>query len=151
FLTCHLALQRRLIKLIFTYLHTNHINIGFIHINHICEWIENGRVSSQLELPNNVIIRKEYEHIVFTLKAHESPVRSAFHYALEIPGRTYIPDIKAWIVTRMYESPGCLSNQNEDVAQFDVNEIKGNLIVRNRQNGDRMDPFGMEGSKKIKD
>ena len=34
---------------------------------------------------------------------------------------------------------------------FDYDKIKGNLRVRNRKTGDRFIPFGMNGTKKIKD
>ena len=34
---------------------------------------------------------------------------------------------------------------------FDRDKIKGSLTIRNRRPGDRFVPFGMSGSKKIKD
>src|SRR5699024_3708976 len=39
----------------------------------------------------------------------------------------------------------------KDIAYFDYDEIQNSIYVRNRQEGDRFTPFGMKGSKKLKD
>ncbi len=37
------------------------------------------------------------------------------------------------------------------IKYFDYDKIKGDLYIRNRRTGDRFVPYGMKGSKKIKD
>jgi len=41
--------------------------------------------------------------------------------------------------------------RDKTVGLFDYDKIQGNLYLRNRKVGDRFVPFGMRGSKKIKD
>ncbi len=42
-------------------------------------------------------------------------------------------------------------SKKKEIKIFDFDKIKGNLYLRNRRNGDRFIPFGMLGSKKLKD
>lgn len=42
------------------------------------------------------------------------------------------------------------SIKNNNVKYFDFNNINGNIIIRNRRNGDKIIPLGMKGSKKLK-
>ncbi len=151
FLEFHLALQRRMIKLIFNYLVKDHVNVGFIHINQICEWIKEGRTSSQLELPCGVRVRKEYDDIIFTLEVLKGMQGNFYSYIIEVPGRTYIKEINAWISVNVEDQPTDSSPPHGITAVFDYDEILGSLTLRSRRNGDRMSILGMEGSKKVKD
>jgi tRNA(Ile)-lysidine synthase len=40
---------------------------------------------------------------------------------------------------------------NENIKYFDLDKIKGDISIRTRENGDKFVPFGMKGSKKLKD
>ena len=42
-------------------------------------------------------------------------------------------------------------NQNNLIRYFDLDKINNNISIRNRRNGDKIIPLGMNGSKKIKD
>ncbi|RKD22785.1 tRNA lysidine(34) synthetase TilS [Ammoniphilus oxalaticus] len=152
FLNSHLALQRRMVKLIFTYLDANQANIGFIHIDRICEWVEQGRVSSRLELPNGALVRREYDQIIFTLSSLSIPTDSLFSYKMDVPGSVYIHEAKLWVVAEMVDQAVVgMDSLNEEVAMFDADEIKGPLILRNRRKGDRISLLGMKGRKRVKD
>ena len=79
FMIYHLALQRRMIKLIFSYLQQHDKNYaGFIHINQLCEWISKGRTpSSVVELPGGVYAWKEYgDVIISTQRAKQKDIGS---------------------------------------------------------------------------
>jgi tRNA(Ile)-lysidine synthase len=55
------------------------------------------------------------------------------------------------IVSELIDSaPGKLPD-NFMEAVFDADLLKGNLVVRNFRNGDRFQPLGMVGHKKVKD
>lgn len=41
--------------------------------------------------------------------------------------------------------------KNNDTKYFNYDKINGNIIIRQRKNGDKIIPFGMKGTKKIKD
>ena len=42
-------------------------------------------------------------------------------------------------------------NKNKYIKYFDYNKINGNIIIRQRKNGDKINPLGMNGNKKLKD
>lgn len=152
FLDYHVALQRRMIKLIFNYLIKYHVNVGFVHINQVCEWIKEGRTSSQLELPHGVRAGKEYDDVIFTLESFNWMQGSSYSYILKVPGRTYIKEINAWISVHIGDPQSAIpSSHNTETAVFDFDEIVGELTLRSRCNGDRMSILGMDGSKKVKD
>jgi tRNA(Ile)-lysidine synthase len=148
FLECHLALQRRMIKLIFNYLLQKEWNLGFIHINEVCDWIRHGRTGTKLELPQRVVAWKEYDNVVFTLP--QSTEAEGFSYTLKIPGRTYIKELGVWVTAEIHPSHPSYHEPGH-MAIFDLDQIQGPLRIRSRQAGDRMTLFGMQGSKKVKD
>ena len=50
-----------------------------------------------------------------------------------------------------YESNDISLNQNNLIQYFDFDKINDNISIRNRNDGDKIIPLGMSGSKKIKD
>ena len=43
------------------------------------------------------------------------------------------------------------NNKYPNIKYFDYDKMKGSLNLRNRKEGDRFNPLGMKGSKKLKD
>ncbi|HJV47548.1 MAG TPA: tRNA lysidine(34) synthetase TilS [Bacillota bacterium] len=150
FSECHLALQRRMIKLIFNYLLLKEENLGFIHINQLCEWIRNGRTGTKRELPLGVTAWKEYEDVIFITESTYNDTGS-YSYSLEIPGRIYIEELGVWVTTQIHPSDYIYSHKTGYLGTFDADQIPGPLYLRTRRNGDRMTLLGMQGSKKVKD
>ena len=50
-----------------------------------------------------------------------------------------------------YESNSISLNQDNLIQYFDFDKINDNISIRNRQNGDKIIPTGMSGSRKLKD
>lgn len=152
FLTSHLALQRRMIKLIFSYLVKEQGNLGFVHIDSILEWMRLGRNGTRLELPQGIDVRKEYDEVTFMTRKTQEVQADAYSYIMEVPGRTYIKEIQAWLNANiMTGKQEFIQPESEQMAVFDLAQIQGELSIRSRQPGDRITPIGMEGSKKVKD
>lgn len=151
FLTFHLALQRRMIKLIFSYLVKEQGNFGFVHIDSILEWMRQGRNASRLELPQGIDVRKEYDEITFLTRQTQEETVDTYCYNMEIPGSTYIKEINAWINAKVIAEKDLIQPDSKHIAVFDLAQIQGELTIRTRKPGDRIIPLGMEGSKKVKD
>lgn len=151
FMDCHLALQRRLIKLIFSYLVGRYVNIAFIHIDHLCRWIHKGRNSTEVELPHGIRVTKEYDDIIFSVDSASEVKINPYSYIIEVPGRTYIEEIDAWISVQISDQRVPPETEGEAYAVFDCEQLMGQLVIRNRKAGDRMSLLGMRGSKKVKD
>jgi len=152
FLSHHLALQRRMIKLIFSYLLNQQQDIGFIHIDQVCGWIREGRTATHLVLPHGLVARKEYEDIIFSLEQHREQSPEYF-YKVHVPGNTYISELGVSIDTMLTSCSYSASPFSEDrfTAVFDPDAIQGDLVLRTRKTGDRMTLLGMSGRKKVKD
>ncbi|MGE5405233.1 MAG: tRNA lysidine(34) synthetase TilS [Candidatus Saccharibacteria bacterium] len=72
-----------------------------------------------------------------------------FFYELAVPGETYIPEIDLWIQARLLQEMD--NERRPNVARFDWGEIEKPLYVRSRIPGDRFQPPGLDGTKKVKD
>jgi tRNA(Ile)-lysidine synthase len=149
FLRCHIALQRRMIKLILRYLLEKPKEAGFIHIEKIRNIIEGTHPSAQAVLPDGMKVYREYQQVVFSSIIEDNT--RAYAYTLNVPGRLYIPEIGRTIVSfyGTEETKGKLADSVYEV--FDSSQIRGKLYVRARREGDRMTVKGMHGSKKVKD
>jgi tRNA(Ile)-lysidine synthase len=151
FLVHHLALQRRMIKLILSYLLKSDIKeIGYAHIENIRQIIEGAHPAACTHLPGNVQVRREYERVIFSSVLDTTSIPH-YIYSLNIPGQTYIPELDRTVHCYYGSRDEEKRFVNGVFAVFDPASIKGKLYVRRRRIGDRMVPLGMNGSKKVKD
>lgn len=66
-------------------------------------------------------------------------------------GDTVIPSL-GLLVRTSSEPPGVIPiRQNAMTAMFDADSVNGEMFIRTREEGDRLRPFGMTGTKKIHD
>jgi tRNA(Ile)-lysidine synthase len=149
FALLHPALQRRLIKLILSYLAPNASSFDFLTTEKVRFAImQDSPTTLMLNLGANLIFTREYEQMYF----HTNLVMSGgFQYRLESEeGLLELPD---GMRLTYYVSDSCeleLPRTNES-ACFDLDGLIFPLYVRNRQDGDRMEIRGLNGSKKVKD
>ncbi len=141
-------LQRRVIQLILNYLYqVKPYMFSYVHIDSIQCLLVESRPSVSLQLPHGLRVTKSYERLLFHFG--ELPV-STFSNELYLPGVTtlgngYVIETALWDGTV------------EDVFQESANaciitiaEDKLPLQVRNRRDGDRYQPKGFSGHKKLK-
>lgn len=80
------------------------------------------------------------------------PEIAPFAYPLAVPGVAVIPETGQKITARyLPESPAAFPLPESGEAVLDADRLRGPLTVRNRRAGDRMQPLGMQGSKKLHD
>jgi tRNA(Ile)-lysidine synthase len=157
FISQHLALQRRLIKLILSYLSASHLEADladFAKIELVRSAIVQGRTTSlQLQLSERVRFVREYDRIMLT--ADPLPAAENYEYIIHaLPAETVIPaanakirlNILAWPQAGLLRPPG-----HKLEVWFDADQVCFPLTIRNRRDGDRMKVQGLNGTKKIKD
>ncbi len=151
FLHNHIVLQRRIIR------HSISERIGhvsdftFDHCNAILNIINGEKPNAEITFPNGLHFSRAYQQLIFDIT---SAVTDDFTCLLNVPGKTYINEIDMEIGADLYDMPpGGVSTLPDGTheAIFDYDAIQLPLIVRNRQDGDRFQPYGMDGTKKIKD
>ncbi len=147
FLKVAIPLQRRGIHLILNYLYpTSQENIMSNHIKDCLQLIMSDYPSGTLHLPDGLIVRRSYEKCTFTFETDEtgSPYRYPIH-----SGETYplpVGNLSYHRLTGMKSD-----KRGKDYLVFASTQVQLPLIVRTREDGDRIRPVGVNGSRKVKD
>ncbi|TCZ74334.1 tRNA lysidine(34) synthetase TilS [Paenibacillus albiflavus] len=159
FIQRSIALQRRVIKLILNYLVSSDKLLDFIRIDHIRKMIVRDSPTTQrISLDRDVHVIREYDQVIFVKKILET---ESFYYLIDQPKMqadiSVISSVVALQVLDVHEDqfkegmPIDSSGRTDcQEAWFDLNEVHFPLIVRSRMNGDRIEPYGLNGSKKVK-
>ena len=116
-------------------------NISLITDNHvelILNIIESSRPNLKINLPSKVLVIKNYQNLYFTQNTEIKP------YSFTFEDKVILPNNKILI-----------QEETEDTSNYTIRlnskELSLPLIVRTRQNGDKMEIKNLNGHKKIKD
>lgn len=142
-----MPLQRRGIKLILNYLYKDRpASLSAIHIEKIFSIIRNPHPSGTLDFPSGLRIIRSYGNCHFHLNPPER-----HNYCFEVFGtdNVLLPNGDVIEAQLLNDVSGLDGSRNRFVIDLERSGIP--LVIRNRQNGDRMTLKGMAGSKKVKD
>jgi len=144
------GLQNRIIRDILRITGKGLRRVSSRHIEAIHHAAMEGKAQSVFNLPNNIVVKKVYERLVFSVMKQTGPME--FRYLLDRPGTFHLDapgydislrQIKKNALHDMKASPWTVF-MNADLLDFP-------LLIRNSRPGDRFVPLGMNGHKKIKD
>ena len=108
-----------------------------------------GRSGREADLGRGLVARRSYGELVVTRRAAEPPQASA---SLDVPGRVELPEVGLWVSAEaLSAAPGEVRNCDRWQEVVDLDRVGERLIVRTRRPGDRFEPLGVAGSKKLKD
>ena len=151
FLEYHIAIQRRIIRQAVSEAQGTTQDFSFEHSNSVFDIILGDKPNARITLPNGIQFRRAYQELFFEKETIQT---EKYEYVLNVPGRTPIAQLSAEVITRIYE----LSDNESPVipcgiteALLDFGKIQLPIKIRNRRKGDRIQPHGMHGTKKIKD
>lgn len=164
----HIAVQRRVLRLSFFEMSRDTGDLYFEHCEAMLSLVEGNAPNAILALPNGMRFRRVYQCLIFeanTSPRSPLPVQTeSFAYPLAVPGKTYITALNTEITAELGDIPSGETLPLPDgrfEAIFDYEEVSRasayppseafSLTVRNRRQGDRFQPYGMRGTKKIKD
>lgn len=123
------------------------------HRRAILEALRSGK-GTKITLPNSIEVRLD-SSLIRIGKSHrtDSPV---FCYRLKVRGITEIPEANGYIEARVIEMSALSPSEWElkrspHIAYLDYELLRTPLQVRNFRAGDRFQPFGMKGEKKLQD
>lgn len=116
------------------------------NVQSIVDLFERMETGKQLNLPAGIIGRVSYNDLIIHNSIAEK--QNDFYYKLTF-GENIFPDLGISIRISVQEK--LIIPNDKNVKCFDSELIKGNLYIRNRKNGDKFNPFGMKGTKKVKD
>jgi tRNA(Ile)-lysidine synthase len=121
--------------------------IGYLHVKAVVDLVESPAPNAQTDLPFNMRAWREYDDLIIATKV-ESTADREFSYEVRIPGSVDIAETGERIIFD-------LVGANEADPRFhnpvfmDREAIAFPLIVRNIRPGDRIQPLGMEGTRKV--
>jgi len=135
------AVQRRVWRLTLAVLRGQLEEISFTHLREI----ENLPIGHEVHLPG-VRVRHEQDGRTF-FPVTEAPAPATPAASLPVPGRLI------WSGSMMTAEVVCppVTVSGGDIGLLDLMAIRGPLIVRNWQPGDRFRPLGAPGSRKVQD
>jgi tRNA(Ile)-lysidine synthase len=161
----HEALRQRIIKELLEDKTSSKKGIGYRHVRAVMDLAEGENVSGVLSLPLHVTVSREYDTIILCRNEdvrHSSGLKSgrrnvfegettdSFSYQVKIPSRITVPDAAMSFRFEFVESDEIDFSLGNAVF-FDYNKIVPPMYIRNVREGDRIQPFGMEGTKKLSD
>ncbi len=157
----HLALQRRILRQSVSKMLGAVNDLYFAHCDAILNLIEGDAPNAVLPLPNGLQFRRAYQQIIFERKTIKI---GNFSYPINTVGKTSITALNAEINAALGNvTPGRTPAppNGKFEAIFDYQKLRKvfaepfsetiPLTLRNRRQGDRFQPYGMQGRKKIKD
>ncbi len=147
----HVALQRRLIKLILSYLKYDPERVVFERIEHIRSFALQGTAGNALLLIEpSLTLRREYDRVI--LHTMVLPTGSYCYEVHEGQAELSIAKTRTRLSFLWLDRAEAVVGQPaDDEAVFDLANISLPIYIRSRRDGDRMSPFGLNGSKKVKD
>lgn len=116
------------------------ILVGDRHIDLIITLINSRKANIFINLPNDVIAKKEYNY--FTLNRNIDTILS---YEIDFDNYAMLPN------NHYIEKTSDDSDNSNNVCRLDTSEITLPLIVRTRRFGDKIKVKGLNGTKKVKD
>lgn len=145
------AVQRRMLRLWLEQRRGGLGRIGLDHVERALEFIAEGPAQGAISLPTGWELLKEYGRVSLEPKGERRQGRLFYSYLLPLGAEIHVPE--AEVRLRAYPVSGPIAQRpgSEREALFDSAVLAFPLIVRNFRPGDRIQPLGMEGHKKVKD
>ena len=144
FLAIPLPLQRRGIQLILNYLYCERpASLSAIHIDAFFSLIERINPSGRLDFPEGLQVIRSYRlcHFLFPTKEHKG-----YRFSLAEPGECSLSNGDIITIQRI-DIP---VETNRNTVLFNSKDIEFPIIIRTKEQGDRMSLKGMKGTKKLK-
>ncbi|QAY67430.1 tRNA lysidine(34) synthetase TilS [Paenibacillus protaetiae] len=150
----HVALQRRLIKLILNYLSQDADSVSFEQIESMRAAARTGAKSTwKLDAGGNIRFLREYGKLRFVRldEARPIPAEGSYPYEVHGAGSVTVNEFASIFTFTVLPAEANRMPEGRHEACFDMSKLTFPLKIRNRQPGDRMNILGLNGSKKVQD
>ena len=145
-----IALKRRIIRHAIREAKGTLRRIHFAHMEAVLDILKSRAPNLRISLPGGLQVLKEYEQLKFCEEA-QGKVRFR-HEFNALPAEIWIPELNCGIQIKVSQWDSKRSPRAEGACAFiDFDTLRFPLIVRSWEEGDRFQPLGMTGQKKVKD
>ncbi|MEN6346513.1 MAG: tRNA lysidine(34) synthetase TilS [Armatimonadia bacterium] len=120
------------------------------HVQALRELVEEGKPGSRAALPFEVCAKRGYNALVLARQEAREEGWKSWKVELEVPGEVRLP-VGGSLRAQVQECPPRLKSTPHSEALVKVEAAGRELVVRSWQPGDRVQPLGMTGHKKLQD
>jgi len=146
----HVALQRRLIKLILNCSANPRQMLDFRQVEEILEALsQESPAGVRMDIGDGWVLRREYDDVYLGPREPE-PIRFAYPVE-ETTSFVALGETGGRIRFERLEGAVQGDRNNRCEACFDEEGVRYPLVVRNRLPGDTLQPYGLNGTKKVQD
>ncbi len=156
------ALQYRVVKGLLEHLLSGSFRITSRHIRAVLDLCKGGKPAGAVHLPGRAVVRREYGLLILSRGSGDpTPAETSstgrrisgqFFYPIEFPGCVEIKELGRIVRTTFVEKARPEASREGSLAVcLDFDRVQIPLAIRNRREGDRFQPSGMMGTKKLKD
>ena len=145
----HLAIKRRILRETYQDLRPQTQGLSYQHVENIIELTQNEVGEKSIDLPAGILVKKSYNSLVFLQDKGDIESKKTFQKEIKvnIPGQTIIPGEN--LIIEAFSSKKMIKTRDYNQVVVDADKIVA-LTIRKRKAGDRIQPLGMRGRKKLK-
>jgi tRNA(Ile)-lysidine synthase len=125
-------------------------NITFTHIYDVLSKLPDDE-EWELHLPSGLSVLGDGDVLEITSARPVSRKALSFKYELKVPGSLKIAESGLRLSAEIVKIPKKLKLKDRNQAIIDFSKAGDCLVVRSRRAGDKFSPFGIPGTKKLKD
>jgi len=144
------AIRNRIIKMALEELSPVKGGISYEHIIAALGVITGSDPGSCISLPYGISLRREYDFVVVGREDREERKDPEFKYIIKVPGTLVLKETGMEFRFALLDGPP-EDTPSEWKAFMDYSNVVPPLVFRNYRPGDRIQPFGMGGHKKLQD
>jgi tRNA(Ile)-lysidine synthase len=144
------ALQRRILRHWIEQTRGHLRGLDFVHVDELLRLVEKGPAQARLPIPGGWEFIREYENLRLERRSRGMK-RLCYSYNFEIGTLIEIREARLQLCSQRLSSSEARLPVDLSEAIFDIDCVTAPLMVRNFRHGDRFQPLGMTGHKKIKD
>ena len=146
-----LPIQGHLVRKAIERLKGNLTELSYAHVHKILENISR-KDRWENHLPGGATVIIQRDKIYFNRERPRPSLKKEYRYSLSVPGEVEIDEIGKTMRASLLEKVSVEEvNLHAKTGYVDYNCLAKQLIVRNRNEGDRFVPLGMRGTKKVQD
>jgi len=113
-----------------------------VHVDSVLEWLAEGQSGTSRDLPGGIRLVREFDRVkIEGPSPNAAPLRAAADYRILVARNGDIGDTQV----------GEPDDESTWRLNLPADALRGNLQVRNSREGDRFQPFGLDGTKKLSD
>ena len=144
------ALQRSVFRRVFGSLRPDCAPLSSRHVERMLDLVRRGEVGVGVDLPDGAQARFEHGQLAVSVGSGPADLPSL---ELRVPGEAVFAEAGLTVTAELLPRREVVSPPEAvagDEAVFDWDDLEPPLIVRGRRQGDRFRPFGMDGTKGLK-